>query len=173
MGNTLIREELVELSVMRAISLGLPDYGYVPTDSNGGNGGNVHIREAFPTVDERNSDLNVTTVAFGFNIDDGGEPAELGTSLTRYVHTLLCWVFATEPRFGRRLAHTLKHVARRNLDILPLYDFNDPAEPIIDAMGVQRVQTRHEANQSPRPWDRYVWTTAIAVMDISYPAMGA
>jgi len=163
----LIREELVELSVLRAIRLGLPDYGYtLGTDPSVAD---VNVREAFPNPEERNEELVITTVAFGFNIDDGGEPAELGSNLTKYVHTLICWTFALDPRFGRRLAHTIKNIARRNLDVLPLYDFNQDAEPQIDALNVMKTQVRHEVNNSPRPWDQYVWTTAISVQDISYP----
>jgi hypothetical protein len=167
----LIREELVEMSVMRCITLGLPDYGYVlsngtPPPPNA----NVLVREAFPTPEERAQELTITTVAFGFNIDDGGEAAELGTNLTRYAHTLIAWVFALEPRYGRRLAHTLKNIARRNLDVIPLLDFNQPdPAPQIDAMNVMRTQVRHEVNLSPRPWDQYVWTCAIVVQDYYYP----
>jgi hypothetical protein len=161
----LIREELVELSVLRAITTGLPDYGY----RLNGDSPNVRVREAFPTPDERAEELTITTLAFGFNVDDGGEPAELGSTLTKYVHSLSCWVFALEPRFGRRLAHTIRNIMRRNNDIVPLLDFNDPAEPIIDSLNVLRTQVRHEANNSPRPWDAYVWTVTIAVRDICYP----
>lgn len=165
----LIREELVEASVMRAITQGLPDYGYTLANGNDPASGNVYVREAFPTPDERTEELKVTTLAFGFNIDDGGQAAELGSNLTRYVHTLICWVFATEPKFGRRLAHIVKSVVRRNLDVLPLYDFNADGDPQIDTLFVMKAQTRHEVNQSPRPWDRYVWTTAVSVQDIAYP----
>lgn len=163
----LIREELVELSVLRAITLGLPDYGYVLSP---GDGANVLVREAFPTPDERAEELTITTLAFGFNIDDGGEEAELGSNLTRYVHTLMCWSFGLEPRFTRRLAHTIKNIARRNLDSIPLYDFNqaDPA-PQIDTLRVMKTQVRHQVNNSPRPWDQYVWTTALSVRDYAYP----
>ncbi len=167
----LIREELVELSVLRWITGALPDYGYVIAPTPDPSGGNVYVREAFPTPEERNQELTVTTLAFGFNIDDGGEPAEMGSNLTKYVHTIVCWVFATEPRFGRRLGHTLKNVARRNMDTIPLLDFNQPdPAPTIDGLNVMRAQTRHEVNQSPRPWDRYVWTCAISVQDYSYPS---
>lgn len=168
-GGGLIREELVEASVMRAVRAGLPDYAYQLATGNDPTTGDVYVREAFPTPEERAEELNVTTLAFGFNIDDGGTPAELGSNLTTYVHTLVCWVFATEPRFGRRLAHTLKHLVRRDLDVLPLYDFNQDGDPRIDSLVVMKAQTRHEVNQSPRPWDRYVWTTSIAVRDIAYP----
>src|SRR5437763_13358719 len=160
----LIREELVELSVLRAIRKGLPDYGYVLANgSTNANGGNIWVREAFPTPEERTQELTVTTLAFGFNIDDGGEPAELGSNLTRYVHTLICWTFALEPRYGRRVAHTVKNIARRNLDLLPLYDFNRDNGPQIDSLNVMKTQVRHEVNNSPRPWDQYVWTTSLSV----------
>ena len=167
----LLREELVEMSVMRCISVGLPDYGYVV--ANGQNSippnANILLREAFPTPDERGQELTITTIAFGFNIDDGGEPAELGTNLTRYVHTLMCWTFGLEMRFTRRVAHTIKNIARRRLDIIPLYDFNQDPEVEIDALSVMRTQVRHEVNNSPRPWDQYVFTTSLAVRDIYYP----
>jgi hypothetical protein len=167
----IIREELVELSVMRCITTGLPSFGYTltqdPTVPDG-----VYVRPAFPTATERAEELTITTLAFGFNIDDGGEPAEMGSTLTKYVHTLTCWVFAMEPNFGYRLGHTIKHIVRQSGnagDAIPIYDFNvQPDSPQIDTDIVMKVQTRHEVNNSPRPWDRFVWTTSIAVQDIAY-----
>lgn len=169
----LLREELVELSVMRAITTGLPDFGFYPNGSTEGQAQNCVVREAFPTPDERQAELTITTLAFGFNIDDGGEPAELGSTLTKYAHTLVCWVFGVEPALARKMADSLKHISRRNLDSIPLLDFNEESEPIIDTMNVLKAQTRHQVNQSPRPWDRYVWTTSIVVRDVSYPMQSA
>lgn len=163
---SLIREELVELSVLRAIRLGLPDYGY--TINADPAQGDVFVREAFPTPEERGAELKQNTLAFGFNIDDGGTPAEMGSTLTTYVHTLMCWTFALEPRFGRRLAHTIKHIARRHNDHVPLLDFNDDTEPQVDALIVLKTQVAHQVNQSPRPWDQFVWTTGISVRDADY-----
>lgn len=162
----MLREEMVEASVLRAITAGITDYGAVVT----GGSPNLAIREAFPTPDERAGELNITTLAFGFNIDDGGEPAEMGSTLTRYTHTLVCWTFAIEPRFGRHIAQAIMHVARRNNDIIPLLDFSQDGDPVIDGLNVMKVQVRHQVNQSPRPWDRYVWTTSISVRDTAYPA---
>jgi hypothetical protein len=164
---SLIREELVEASVMRCITTGLPGYGYTLGEMPPAN---VYVREAFPTPEERGVELAVTTLAFGFNIDDGGLPAEMGSNLTKYVHTLTCWVFALEPRFGLRLAHTIKHVVRGSLDQIPLLDFNQPDAPQIDALNVLKTQVRHEVNNSPRPWDQYVWTASISVRDVCYPS---
>ena len=169
----IIREQLVNISTMRCLTLGLPDWGYVLS----GDGQNVNVRSAFPTPTERETELTMTTLAFGFNIDDGGEAAEMGSTLTRYVHTLMCWVFATSPEFGERLAHVLAHIVRRSGnsgDAIPIYDFNQPPgenglPPQIDTDIVMRAQVSHQVNNSVRPWDRYVWTCGISVQDIAYP----
>jgi hypothetical protein len=159
------------MSVMRCITTGLPDYGYVVANgTNNVSGANILVREAFPTPEERGQELTITTLAFGFNIDDGGEAAELGTNLTRYAHTLMCWTFGLEARYARRIAHTVKNIARRNLDHIPLLDFNQADAPQIDGLNVLRSQVRHEVNNSPRPWDQYVFTTALVVQDFCYPA---
>jgi len=164
------------MSVMRCITTGLPDYGYVLAQ-NGQNlpqpGTNLLVREAFPTPEERTEELVVTTVAFGFNIDDGGEPAEMGSNLTRYTHTLMCWTFGLEMDFARRVAHTIKNIARRDYDHIPLLDFNQDTEPEIDALIVMATQVRHEVNNSPRPWDQYVFSTGISVRDYCYPDPGS
>lgn len=168
----LIREELVEMSVMRAITTGLPDYGYVLANGNGSPpvpGANLLVREAFPTPEERGQELTITTLAFGFNIDDGGQPAEMGSTLTRYTHMMMCWTFGLEVRFTRRIAHTVKNIARRHFDHIPLLDFNQEDNPEIDALTVMSTQVRHEVNNSPRPWDQYVFTCGISVRDYCYP----
>lgn len=162
----ILREELVEYSVLRKIREGLPTYGFVLSPAEGAN---LTLREAFPTPEERLEALAITTVCFGFNIDDGGREMELGSTLTEYTHTLEVWTFATEPHFGRRVAHSLKHIVRKGGDLIPLLDFNQEGDPQIDAMIVHKAQVQHQANSSVRPWDQYVWTTAIAVQDTFYP----
>lgn len=175
----LLREELVEASVLRCIANGLADYGLVKqTGDYAGPAPNLVLREAFPTPDERAEELKATTLAFGFNVDDGGTPGEMGSSLTFYVHTLTCWVFALEPRFGRKVAYALQHIARRGPgpfglpDTIPLLDFNADADnpPQLDSLNVLSVQVSHQGNNSVRPWDRYVWTAGINVRDAAYMA---
>jgi hypothetical protein len=162
---TLLREELVELSALALLNSDLPTYGFVLS----GGGQDVRLREAFPTPEERAQELEMTTVAFGFNIDDGGKLIEMGSDLTEYVHTLIVWTFATEPRFGRKLAHAIKHVFRAGQAEIPLLDFGQEGNPQIDSLRVDKAQVRHEVNQSPRPWDQYVWTTTITLTDYFVP----
>lgn len=167
-----LRHELVEQSVLQTIAEGLPDYGYVlllPDNSNR-SVANIHFREEFPTPEERTGELNITTLAFGFNVDDGGSPMELGSDLTEYVHMLIVWTFALDPAFGKRVAYAVQEIARRQQNTLPLYDFNQDGNPRIDTLIVDKTPVKHEVNSSPRPWDQYVWTTAIGVRDWTYPS---
>lgn len=163
----IIREELLEYSILQAIREGLPTYGFNLTDGDPDQ--NLILREAFPTPEERAADLKMTTLAFGFNLDDGGRPAELGSTLTTYTHTIMAWTFALEPRFGRRLAHSIKHVMLGGDGTIDLLDFNQPEDPAIDSLEILKAQVQHQANPSPRPWDQFVWTTAISVRDTYYP----
>lgn len=166
MPTMILREELVEYSVLKRIREKLPNYGFIlkPTVNF-----NINVREAFPTPDERAQELDITTVAFGFNIDDGGSLVELGSNLTEYRHTLEVWTFATEPRFGRHVAHAVKHAIRADDDSIPLYDYNQEGDPEIDRLLVLKAQVQHQANNSPRPWDQYVWTTSLVIQDIFLP----
>lgn len=173
----MLREELVEASVRRQLVTLLPNYGLtMKTDGFVGPAPNVVFRESFPAPDEREKELTATTIAFGMSADDGGMPAELGTTLTRYVHTIQAWVFALEPRFGRHVASAIKHAARIGQgqwglpDVIPLLDFNsDPTgDTQIDIMPVLAVQEAHVGNSSIRPWDKYLWSVNISVQDIAY-----
>lgn len=166
---TILREENIEYSIMQKIEEGLPTYGLILTPEPNAT---VRVREAFPTPEERQEELTITTVAFGFNVDDGGKPAELGSNLTKYVHTMEVWIFATEARFGRHVAQAVKELARSGDASFPLLDFNEEGNPQIDTLLIptQRgVKVQHQANSSERPWDRYVWTTTIQVEDYYTP----
>lgn len=166
MTTTMLREEMVEASVLQALNEKLPDFGVILDE---GPERNADLREAFPTPEERATDLEITTLALGFQIDDGGEYAELGSNLMEYQHTLEVWTFATEPRFGRRAAHAIKHALRHDTDTVPLIDFTQEGNPVIDQLVILKAQVRHQANNSAHPWDRYVWTTSVVVQDYATP----
>lgn len=168
----LLREELMKFSILQHIREAMPEYGFVlatqveptiePADAT------VDVRLAFPTPGERTEEMNITTVAFGFNIDDGGKEGELGSTLTTYIHTVEVWVFGTEPAIAERVAYAIKSIARKGDDTIDLLDFNQEDNPMIDSLLVHKVQTQHQANASPRPWDQFCWTTTIQVEDTFY-----
>jgi hypothetical protein len=160
----ILREQLVKFSLQQLIAEKLPEFGYVTE----GAGQTLELRNAFPTPNERAEELKITTLAYGFDIDDGGEMMELGSTLTRYVHTFTAWVFALEPEFGEQVAHSIKHILRRSDDVIPIYDYNEAGNPQIDEDLILKVQTQHQGNNSTRPWDRYVFTTAVKIQDAYY-----
>lgn len=164
--SVILREELIEYSTLQRLREKLPTYGFILDPAEGAT---LKLREAFPTPEERLQDLDITTIAFGFNIDDGGREVELGSSLTEYRHTLEAWTFATEPRFGRRVAHAIKHIARHGDQTIPLIDYNQEGNPQIDSLLLLKAQVQHRPNSSPRPWDQFVWTTTLVVQDIAFP----
>lgn len=161
----LLREDLVELSVLRKIKEALPDFDYILAPASGAT---LDVREAFPTPEERTKELEITTLAFGFNIDDGGRDVEMGSTLTEYKHTLVAWIFGTEPRFARQVAQSIKHIMRKADDAIPLLNFAEEGNPPIDVLRVDKVQVQHQANSSQRPWDQYVWTASSVVADTYY-----
>lgn len=164
----ILREQLVEFSMLRAVKNGLelPEFDFKVSPAEGAT---LLVREAFPTPDERAAPLDITTLAFGFSIDDGGKPAELGSNLTTYRHTFTIWVFGTELQLARQVASSIKHILLTSAHLVPLLDFNQDESPEIDVLIMDKVQTQHQPNSSPRPWDRYVYTTSVVVEDTYYP----
>lgn len=161
----ILREECAEYSLLQMLREKLPNYGFILTPEEGAT---IDLREAFPTPEERLEELKITTVALGFHVDDGGRLMELGSSLTEYTHIIEVFVFATDPAFGKHLAHSIKHVVRKD-DTVPLLDFNQEENPQIDVLLVEKAQVQHQANSSPRPWDEYVWTCTVSIQDTFYP----
>jgi hypothetical protein len=158
----ILREDLVELSVLRKIKESLPEYEYVLSPEPKAN---LLVKEMFPTPEERTAELKINTLAFGFNIDDGGKDVELGSTLTEYQHTLVAWVFGMEPRIARQIANSIKHILRKADDAVPLLDFSQEGNPQIDVLRINKVQVQHQGNNSERPWDQYVWTATSVVCD--------
>lgn len=158
----ILREDMVEQSVQDFVRLKLADFNY--------DGDNINIRDAFPTPEERSQPLTQTQLAVGFNFDDGGRPAELGSNLTRFVHTIQFWVFALRPRMGKNLANSIKQIVWAE-GMLPLKDISQDAQPVIDSLTILRAQVAHQISQSPRPWDQNVWTVAVQVEDTYYPGL--
>lgn len=160
----ILREDMIEQSVQDMVRSGLAGFNYDDTI--------VNIRDAFPTPGEREKPLTKTQLAVGFNFDDGGTPAEMGSNLTRFVHTIEFWTFAVNPRIGKQLANVIKHMLW-GAQVVPLLDYNsaDDPPPQIDALVVLRCQVARQVNASARPWDQFVWTTTVRIEDTYYPGV--
>lgn len=157
------REDMIEHSIRRYVTDALVARGY--------DGTLVQVREAFPTLDERATELSVSQLAIGFNFDDGGRPMELGSDLTMFTHTVELWVFGTSPDLGRNLGQAVRRVLYAEDRLVPLLDVSQDGEPVIDQLIVDRAAVQRQISRDPRPWDQYVWTCTAKVEDTYYPSL--
>lgn len=158
------REDAVVQSAQTFVQQGLVALGYTADK--------VLMRDAFPTPDERASELDTTTVATGFNFDDGGRRAEMGSDLLLRVYTVEFWVFGTTPEYGTNVAHVIRRIFEGDYR-LPLLDIRDPAFPTSDYLTVfepRGIVVQRQVANDPRPWDMNVWTTSVKLEDYYSPA---
>jgi hypothetical protein len=131
----------------------------------------VLMRDAFPTLEERATELNVTTVAAGFNFDDGGTQIELGSDLTERAYTIEFWTFGVSQEYGRNVANLVRAIVEDNDGHIPLKDIGVVGQPEIGALVLDQVRVVRQVNRDPRPWDMFVFTTRVEVTDTYYPAL--
>jgi len=159
------REDQIEQSVYDFLEGHLRAKGYTEQK--------VKLREAFPTLNERSAPLTVTTIAVGFNFDDGGKQAEIGSDLIQRVYTIEFWVFGTTPTLGRNVAHMVRAIFEENY-LVPLKDIGVSGQPVIDQLALldeRGVQVERQIASEPRAWDQNVWTTTTKFEDYYSPAL--
>jgi hypothetical protein len=156
------REDIVEQSVFDFAKAALTGYGYLPA--------HVEMRESFPYgLDD--AQFTRTIIAAGFNFDDGGAQAELGSDLKRRLYTIEFFVFGTTATWGRNVANVLKSVLDAEGRI-PLRDVEQAGAPVIDWLLVNDEpgpRVERQVVVDPEPWQHFVWTTTVGVLD-EYPA---
>lgn len=160
------REDLITQSVQTLVREGLDTLNYTTPK--------VEILDAFDAVlfeqQYGQSGLNKTYIAVGFQFDDGGREAELGSTLMSYLHTIDFLVFGHTSTWGRNVAHVIKALLNTERGALPLLDYSvatDP-RPIIDYMPVVEVSTERERAFDARPWGLHAWTTRLRIVDEYY-----
>lgn len=124
----------------------------------------VEFIEAFP-YNLTKMDKNL--IATGFNFDDDGTQAEMGSDLKRRVYTVEFWVFGLTNTYARNLANVLKFA----LDVdgtIPLLDVAQTPPVEIDRLLVDGVTAHRQIIPSPEPWQEFVWTTQVKVEDFYY-----
>lgn len=157
---SITREDLVSQSVMDHAVAGIAARGY-PSDQ-------VAFLESFPyTVPGA---LTKNLVATGFDFDDGGEQAELGSGLKRRVYTIEFFVFGMTNTYARNLANALKFTLEGDGRIA-LKDVGQAGTPIIDYLIVEGVSTHRQVVSDPEPWQEFIYTTTVHVHDEYYAAI--
>jgi hypothetical protein len=155
----LTREDYVVQSVQNYLKLRLEERGYTEGD-------HYTLIDAF-TGGEIESPLKKSHVASGFNFDDGGRQAELGSSLVTRVYTIEFFVFGVTATWGRNLAQAIKFALERD-GIIPLVDIAQPhPHPATgEVLTLESVSAERQVIQDPADWQRYVWTVHLKVEDI-------
>jgi hypothetical protein len=149
------REDMIQQSVMDYVRTALIERGY-PEDQ-------VELTESFDLAKLRQG-LERNVVAAGFNFDDPGEEAELGSDLTRKTYTFEFFVFGLTGTYARNLANVVKFALTRDGRI-PLKDISDPAQPVIDYLTEPAARAARQPIPDPEPWQENVWTTTCTVED--------
>jgi hypothetical protein len=154
------REDLISQSVMDHAVAGVAARGYPPTQ--------VAFLESFPYTLVGQLEKNL--IAAGFDFDDGGEQAELGSALKRRLYTIEFFIFGMTATYARNLAHVLKFVLEGDGRI-PLKDIGQPGSPIIDYLIVEAVSVQHQIVADPEPFQEFVYTTTLRIYDEYYAAV--
>jgi hypothetical protein len=154
------REDLVSQSVMDHAVAGIAAQGYPPTQ--------VAFLESFPY--DVTGPLEKNLIAAGFDFDDGGEQAELGSALKRRLYTIEFFVFGMTMTWARNLANALKFVLEGDGRIA-LKDIGQPGAPIIDYLLVDAVSAQRQIITDPDPFEEFVYTTTLRVRDEYYAAI--
>lgn len=159
------REDMIEQSIEDFVKEGLVLNGY--TDDK------VHVRDAFPSPDERSQPLVQTEVAIGFNFDDGGVNIELGSDLKLRKYTIEFWTFGLTQQQGRNVATVIRTLLEDE-GAVDLKDIGTTGRPVIDRLLLQDspgISVTRQIAAQPRPWDRNVFTTTCRIEDTYYPSL--
>jgi hypothetical protein len=147
------REDLVSQAVQDFARAGLQRHGYVEPA--------VRFLDSFPYTIAK---LDAQLIASGFDFDDEGTQAELGSDLKRRLYTVQFFVFGTTGTWAKNLANVLKFVLDED-GTIPLHDYEDPAKPEVDRLVVIGVSAERQIVVDPEPWQEHIWSTTCRVED--------
>lgn len=150
------REEMVEQSVSDYLREQL-------FTARGYPAARVALLEAF-VESKLPSPLDKNYVAIGFNFDDGGHAAELGSDLLRRQYVIEVWVMGLSAAEGRNLANAVRD-SMESEAVVPLKDITAPGQPVIDYLMVDPVRAQRQPVPEPKPWQEYLWIVTIPVLD--------
>jgi hypothetical protein len=128
----------------------------------------VELVEAFEhSRFEGDEELDNNYIALGFNFDDGGRPAELGSTLITRTYTMEVWVMALTPAIGLNLANAVRDEAEADM-VIPLLDIAQAGEPVIDQLIVGQCRAQRQPVAQPKPWQENLWIVYIPLTDEYY-----
>lgn len=147
------REQLVTQSVEDYVRAALTARGY---DDK------VDFTDAFPYTLEEPPTRPL--IAAGFDFDDPGEQAEMGSDLTLRPYGIEWWVFDGDADRARNVAHIIKFALEADGSI-PVKDYGAVGEPVVGYLQVDGSSAARQAFADPEPWQENVWQTTVRVID--------
>lgn len=150
------REEMVEQSVADYLRDAIFNVREYPSSR-------VVLLDAF-SESRLPSPLDRNYLALGFNFDDGGEQAELGSDLLRRQYVIEVWVMGLSAAEGRNLANAVRD-SMELTGLVPLKDITADGAPIIDYLMVDPCRAQRQPVPEPKPWQEFLWIVTIPVLD--------
>lgn len=161
---TLTREDMIIQSVEDMLRDHLFSDLQLPTTE-------VILKDAFDYEHFDEQPLDKNYVCLGFNFDDGGKRAEMGSNLMIKVHHIEVWVFAQTPALGQNIAAQVQQAWAMENFLVPLKDYAQDGDPVVDFLIVEDAPGPRSARQphpDPRPWQQNAWTVTARVTDEYY-----
>lgn len=104
------------------------------------------------------------TIASGFDFDDEGEAAELGSDLVRRLYTVQFLVFGPTETWAKNLASVIKFAIDAD-GVVPLRDIEQDGAPVIDHLVVAGVSSEKQQVVNPEPWQAHIWSATARLED--------
>jgi hypothetical protein len=123
----------------------------------------VVLMEAF-SESKLPAPLDKNYLAIGFNFDDGGMGAELGSDLLRRQYVIEVWVIALTAVEGRNLANAVRDSMEAD-GVVPLKDITQAGAPVIDYLMIDPCRAQRQPVPEPKPWQEFLWIVTIPVLD--------
>jgi hypothetical protein len=152
------REQKVEQSVQDFATDVLRSKGWSPD--------RLEVLDEFP-YEQFEGSLTKSYVAFGFNFDDEGAAAEMGSDLKKRVYTLEFFVFGRSSLEAKSIANQIKFALDAD-QIVPLKDIGAIGAPVIDSLVVVGCKAEKMVVPDPAPYQESVWLTTCRVEDVYY-----
>lgn len=150
------RETLIVQSTQDYVREQLFDVKSYPEDQ-------IVLLDSFPH-NRFDGPLDKNYIAFGFNFDDEGRQAELGSDLKTRTYTLEFFTFGLNSIWGSNLANAIKFAADTD-GVIPLLDYGQIAKPEIDRLIVTGTRAEQQVIPEPAPYEENVWVTWVNVED--------
>jgi hypothetical protein len=156
------REQMVTESVQRYAAAALTAHGYLPTE--------VTMLESFPY--SYLGELTTNLVATGFDFDNEGTQAELGSDLKVRLYTVSFFVFGKTQTWAKNIANAIKFALDAESTI-PLLDITAAGQPEIDRLVLIGVSAERQIITDPDPFQQHVWSTTARVEDTYYARLAS